>query len=361
VRSARLSTAVLFLDPAREHIEEMQGVACVRADSDAVGLAERISATARANVRRDVLIMKRLDACLDLRLFVAGEIDFSAAAERLVELAVEISGSDFGCCYLINPAEHRFDLAAPKHVTAAVANGWVYEQELPQDAKVLVAASCREHQTLGLPPGLQRLPELDYTGRMVGDSRGWVSELATPLPGPLASPSAPAIGALSVTRFGSSHHPYGAYEISVVRNVALRLALISTTTTTTKAARMFVRLSLSGPAVPAPAAHGRDNEHGCTGKDERLLPSAVPDDIRAALPAVEDALGTLGRVTASHSANLPGGAPGRLLQGRPRQCARPGRRVSASAHVTHRAPRRARSPRRHQLAGGPRWGVRQRT
>ena len=303
VRSARFSTAVLFLDPAREHTEEIQEVACVRADGHAVGLAERISGTARANVRRDVLIMKRLDACLDLRLFVAGDIDFSAAAASLVELAVEISGSDLGCCYLINPAERRFDLVAPKHLTPP-ADGWMYEQELPQDAQVLAAASCREHQTLGLPPGLQRLPELDYTGQRVVASRGSVSELATPLPGPLASPSAPAIGALSVTRLGDSHHPYGAYEISVLRNVALRLALISTTTTTTKAARMFVRLSLSGPALPAPASHGHDDQNGSAGKDHRLRPSAVPDDIRAALPAVEDALGTLGRVTASHSATF---------------------------------------------------------
>jgi GAF domain-containing protein len=181
---------------------------------------------------------------------------------------------------------------------------WSYPSELATDYPApalgddpLAVAATLEHLTLQFPPGLAHRP-LSPTGS--ADSGSSILELATPLPGPLATPKAPAVGVLTVMKPDGHGVAYGAYEISVMRNVALRLALIATTTNTTQAAQMFARLSMQGARI-API----------TGEGNATRRSAVrlPDDVAAAVPAIEDVLSTLGSVTHSGSVTFRAALP----------------------------------------------------
>ena len=296
VWGARLNTALLFFEPTN-HVNGNGSGRLVEVDSDIVDISTRVSSTAHANVRRDDLIMKRLDDKLDPAAYISGSVDFDAAAKALVEVAVEVSGSDAGACYLVDHANKQFDLSAP-HVRSGFEGLWTFPETFPTDEKVLAAAATEEHLTLQLPPGLSGRG-LRHSGVPADGPSNEMLEVATPLPGPLATPKAPAVGVLTVAKQQNAR-PYGAYEVAVVRNVALRLALIATTTNTTLAAEMFARLSMRAARLPF-SSQAR----------KRSTPPVVnlPDDIAEAVPAIEEALTTLAKVTRAGTATFRAALP----------------------------------------------------
>jgi GAF domain-containing protein len=276
------------------------------ADDDVQDITERVNATAHASVRLDDLIMKRLDDRLNPSDYVSGEVDFAVAAQQLVQVAVEAVGANAGACYLVDHARRCFDREASVIGNQRLAKLWEYPRMLDADAQVLGVISNDEHQTLQLPPGSPKNPAIEPTCRARPGAPYLDSlELATPLPGPLASPQAPAIGVLTVAKLAAPLTPYGAHELAVLRNGALRLALIATTTNTTRAARMFFRISSRGgrttpvPTSAAVAAESRSD----------TPPLVLPDDIRTAFPALHDALTTIAEVTRSHSATFRASLP----------------------------------------------------
>jgi len=299
VHGARMHCALLFYEP-RSEIAEQEGSSLVVVDSDVIDISARVNSTAHAVGRRDDFIMKRLDQKMDPAEYVAGTVDFRAAAQSLVELAVEVSGADAGACYLVDHSKKVFELKATR-VVGENDRFWSYPEEIATDAEELAATATHQHRTLQLPPGFGRLP-VRPTLEAIGEGGGGPStELASPLPGPLATPKAPAVGVLTVAKLVDPK-PYGAYEIAVMRNVALRLALIATTTNTTQAAEMFARMSMRAGRLPwssKGSKRRRSTPHGVV----------LPDDIHEALPAIEDALSTLGAVTHSGSATFRAALP----------------------------------------------------
>lgn len=291
---ARINTALIFYE-ARKGLDEEQGLPLVAVDGHLIDILARVSSTAHANVRRDDLIMKRLDQKLDPALYIAGSIDFKAAAKALVDLAVEISGSNAGACYLVDHSKESFELKA-SHMTREFERKWSYPEEFSTDSRALGAVATDEHLTLQLPPGMAGRA-IHTTGVARAGTFTDRIELATPLPGPLATPKAPAVGVLTLAKLRNPGAPYGAYEIAVLRNVALRLALVATTTNTTQAAEMFARLSMRAARLTISPSI----------EQEEPSPAQIvvlPDDVSAALPAIEDALSTLGSVTHSGTATF---------------------------------------------------------
>lgn len=304
VLSARMNTA-LFLSEPRRRVQGVGAEALVAVDEELVEIAARVNSTAHANVRRDDLIMRRLDQKLDPAEYITGSVDFEAAAEALVEVAVDISGSDAGACYLVDQSKKRFRREAPPRLVREYGNRWEYKPELATRGSTLAAVAVEQHLTLQLPPGFGGravVPTVSMKGTNDGGHPDQLLELATPLPGPLAAPKAPAVGVLTVAKL-SDPTPYGAYEMAVVRNVALRLALIANTTNTTQAAQMFARLSRRAGRLPMEASQRAKHSWD---------PPAVtlPDDILDAVPTIEDALTTLGRVTRSGTATFRAALPG---------------------------------------------------
>jgi len=295
-----MHSALLFYEPRSEIVEE-GGRPLVMADEDVVGISARVNSTAHAVGRRDDYIMKRLDQKMDPAEYVVGTLDFRAAAQALVELAIEVSGADAGACYLVDHSKKVFELEAT-HFVGEGGQLWSYPREIPTTADALAVIATHEHLTLQLPPGFGAKSSKPTLLPREETGRDDPIELASPLPGPLATPKAPAVGVLTVAKL-TDRKSYGAYEIAVMRNVALRLALIATTTNTTKAAEMFARMSMRAARLPLAAS-----------KRRRVRPSTptevtLPEDIEGALPAIEDVLSTLGAVTRSGSATFRAALP----------------------------------------------------
>jgi len=299
VCGASLNVALLLFEP-RSQVHSNGNGNLAQLDADVVDIFTRVSTTAHANVRRDDLIMKRLDDKLDPAEY--GTVKFDAVAKAMVELAVEVSGSEAGACYLVDHSEKIFELRAPE-IGPSLTDQWKFPENFPTNDRSLAAAANNEHLTLQLPPGLAGRG-IRHTGEAVNGFAEEMIEVATPLPGPLATPKAPAVGVLTVMKRADAR-PYGAYEVAVVRNVALRLALIANTVSTTQAARMFTRLSMRGARVPVASP-----------AEKRSTPPVVhlPDDIAEAVPAIEEAMATMREVTraatATFRAALPSGECG---------------------------------------------------
>lgn len=310
--TARISAAILFLEPSSEHVVDHDGMRLVEADAQIVEITERVNATVQADVRRDTAIMARLDDQLDPADFAKGTVDLEQAASSLVQLAVDVSRSDVGACYVFDHgrgAMTQTGVAVPNPLREA---GWEYPPELDEDSHALAFSSFDNRRPIQLPPGFPAEDRGVPTCKCIGDIHAESVELATPIVGPLASPKAPAVGVLTVARIGTEDAKYGAYDLAVLRNISLRLALINATANTEAAARVFARLSTratdrirSQTASSGPLRGLRLTENGAGLSTHAPL----PDDLHVTLPAIQEGLETLGRITGSYSATFRAALP----------------------------------------------------
>lgn len=316
VRGARISAAAIFLDPSECLARDETGFETVAIDSLIGDITQRINATAQADVRRDAAIMARLDDRLDPSDYVARTVDFRQAATSLVKLAREISGSDVGACYVFDHGTKTMRLVAPD-LPGGLDREWRYEDELELTSDALVLTCYSARRPVQLPPGLPTAFSTVLTcGRRDGvePAEDEAVELATPIVGPLASPKSRAVGVLTVAKLSPPTSSYGAYDLALLRNIALRLSLISATTNSEAAARTFTRLSTRrfAPRSGASLASGQlqtDDSPAPTGGGHAEGP--LPDDLVATVPAITEGLATLGRVTGSHSATFRAALPSR--------------------------------------------------
>ncbi len=310
--TARISAALLFLEPLAESVVDQDGMRLVDADAEIVEITERVNATVQADVRRDAAIMARLDNQLDPADFAKGTVDLKQAATALVQLAVDVSRSDVGACYVFDHAKGAMTqtgIAVPEPLQDA---GWRYPDDLAEDSRVLAFSSFANRRPIQLPPGFSSGEGELATCICVNDANSQSVELATPIVGPLASPKAPAVGVLTVARIGTEDAKYGAYDLAVLRNISLRLALINATANTEAAARVFARLSTratdrirSQTASSGPLRGLRLTDDGLGAASRAPL----PDDLQMTLPAIQEGLETLGRITGSYSATFRAALP----------------------------------------------------
>lgn len=310
--TARISAAILFLRPSPEHVTERGGMRLVEADAQILEITERVNATVQADVRRDAAIMARLDDQLDPADFAEGTVDLGQAANSLVRLAVEVSRSDVGACYVFDHgrgAMTRTEIAIPDPLREA---GWEYPAELDEGSRALAFSSFDNRRPLQLPPGFPAEDGMVATCTCLDNVHAESVELATPIVGPLASPKAPAVGVLTVARIGTEDAKYGAYDLAVLRNISLRLALINATANTEAAARVFARLSTRATdrIRSQTAASGPLRGLRLTEDNAGASPRApLPDDLQVTLPAIQEGLETLGRITGSYSATFRAALP----------------------------------------------------
>jgi hypothetical protein len=132
---SRLNVGLLFHEPRSERVGEGED-SVVLVDEDVIDIAARVNSTAHAHVRRDSEIMKRLDEEMDPAAYVSGSVDFEAAARSLIELAVEVSGSDAGACYRVDHSQKSFELVAAK-VEPGFEDGWSYPSGLDSAGEAL--------------------------------------------------------------------------------------------------------------------------------------------------------------------------------------------------------------------------------
>lgn len=309
---ARISAAILFLRPSPDHVLEREdGLRLVEAEELIVEITQRVNATAQADVRRDAAIMARLDNELDPADYAGSTVDLEQAAGSLVRLAVEVSQSDVGACYVFDhgaQAMTQSALVLPKQLRD---DGWSYPETIEESSPSLAFSSLSNRRPIQLPPGFPAEPALVRTCDHRDGSAVDSIELATPIVGPLASPKAPAVGVLTVARLGAGAVPYGAYDLAVLRNIGLRLALIKATANTEAAARIFAQLSTRATARirSETAAAGPLRSLRLDASEPARTPSPLPDDLLMTLPAIQEGLETLGRITGSYSATFRAALP----------------------------------------------------
>jgi hypothetical protein len=306
---ARIAAAVLLLDPAPEAVADSQGRRVVEADAAVVDITCRLNATAQADVRRDTAIMARLDNELDPADYAESTVDLDQAADSLLKLAVKVSGSRVGACYVLDHGAKALRRVAVTLSEDDEAAGWGYQEKLDLTSDALAISCLKNRRAIQMPPGLPTDQEVRPTCAGSPGSDAGMIELATPIVGPLASPKAPSVGVLTVARIDGSATPYGAYDHAVLRNIGLRLALIYATANAEAAARTFARLSTRATAQIRDGAVAGvfRSPRFSRGQDDRGRP--LPDDLLMTLPAIQSGLETLGRITGSHSATFRAALP----------------------------------------------------
>ena len=316
VLEARVSCAVLLANP-RACVTTVRYTApaatetaeVVTIDKPMRHLLDQVNGTAHANVRRDGFVMTRLDETVSPSAIVLGTIDFDHAAALLTKLAVEVSGSNVGACYIREPQHKRLRCVAA-YVPSDLRPGVIYPPEIDTDGLRAAAQCVREHGRVFY----------DGSSSVDGDSLASTTsqavelepaELATPIPGPLVSRRTPAVGVLTVARVRPATAPdvtsYGAYDHAVLRNIALRLALLRATTNVEAAGEIFrslpvARYRSAGRAAETTAA-------GSMGRARRGKDFPTPDDLDIAIPAITGGLERLAVATASHSATFRAALP----------------------------------------------------
>ena len=263
-------------------------------------LAEMVNGTALANVRRDSMVMLRMDETVDPRAFLRPDLSMEDAAAGLTNLAADITGSDAAVCYLRSrTSPRRFSLIAESAVTAessVIADSERHDRGRPlrelyaTHPRRLAERAIADHRAILTPPGIGDNATLESVwGGLPGAG---VVELATPIPGPLASPRTPAVGVLVVRkRPAQPGDSYGAYDMALLRNVALRVALLFASYEMASAASVFShRVS---------ASHGKQTPS----YSWRTQPD-MPDDLLGAAPQICDVLTAIRRITGSHSATF---------------------------------------------------------
>jgi GAF domain-containing protein len=328
VSGSRIACAILLksADPGRVASEDDQE--CVVDDAASIEIAEMVSCTVQADVRRDAITTAILDEGVDFSGIALDETGFAAAAQQLVDLAVTVSSSQVAALYMTAGDGQDVSLVT---VSGAGANTTAPPRlEADGSTAKLSLQRNRAVQYPSTPVGRPVLATFAASGQ-----RGW-SELATPVLGPAVDVHLPPAGVLLVARqapdAGEVLHPYSSYDHSVLRNVAMRLTLIRSATDMEEVARTYRRL--------ARASTEKTVEIGpepSSGYEDRPLPA----DLLTAMSQIKQRLAHIAEATASHSATLrsvipdagePG--PGLCLV---RIAAHPQERTGDPGAVLHRA------------------------
>jgi GAF domain len=294
-----MTVAVYVRTPVEVPVGESKGQPAVECDEAVLRLAVMASTTATTSVYHDTMITTRVDERLSRQDSGAANADLRAATQQLIELAAEVTDSVAVCYYVVDPINRELRQVAA-HVPDELEA--TFPDRIGVDDPVVAAQAVGRRRPLvhGWAGSRTKVsPTMEFSAAELPP----YVELATPVPGPLASPRVACGGVVTAVRVAESGQPvksFGAYDHSLLRNVALRLALLHATEDMEAAADMFRDLTIrqSGALASASSARARL----CGGKEADIPPLA--DDVVQALPSIEAALAEVARLTNSHSATF---------------------------------------------------------
>lgn len=235
-------------------------------DRDAEHLLAMLNANSRARARLDARVMADVDQTMVPHITDAGLVDLVGMAERAAALARRVTRSESARLYLRDPhGSAPLSIVFPDDEVDLLA----YETELKELTRRV----------------------LDSHRADTADGAGHIA-LATPVPGPFASPHAPAVGVLTVLREHSRE--FSAYELALLRNICLRVAVVHATAASGGVAQAIAQLpSMSSDALADVGNAIEPSTH-----------TAVPPDVRLGLTGVPEALERLARTTNSQSVSV---------------------------------------------------------
>jgi GAF domain-containing protein len=265
-------------------------------------LYQQVACTTQASIRSDTSTMMVVDRALDYGTVTAGRTPEADMYSRLAALARTVTNSSSVTLYMRRPGSSEIRKLSEDADSIALL------PETIQDTDNNVIAQClRLHKPLQEPPGL---PVVETQSNNWHTAPYSMVCLATPVPGPFASPRFMAVGALVALRpewpgpsKGSGF--YDAYELALLRNVALRVALIRSHSSTE---RLFI------------VAHGvrqgiRESLADNWNLDGKVLvsrqpssrgdrPGVLPYDIELAIREIGRLLEEAAGATTAHSATF---------------------------------------------------------
>jgi GAF domain-containing protein len=255
-----------------------------RADVHLLDLGVMLKCTAEANARRDAVVMQQVAQHLSFSHSEYSDKPLEAISAEALDLACEITGSAGGAIYFLSTA----GTAQFERLAVREGVGFSYPSNLPLTSGTTVRWATERHRAYQQIGGSSAAGAL----RRAVDSPGG-TELVTPIAGPLADTSAPAVGAIALFHREGETRGYGSYERALVRNVALRLALFRTNTATRQIATAISTLRSRSPRrlqTSQPTAN--------------VVRPSWPKDILKATERFEEPLSQLAASTHSHSVTL---------------------------------------------------------
>jgi GAF domain-containing protein len=234
-------------------------------------LLAMLNATPLARLRFDAKVMSDVGDRLDPQFTADGAVDFAEMAHRGSDLAVKVTRSDRAGVFLRQPEAP--DVLKPSADASA------------EDSPAVTDWLAQEAEADSF---LKKVVDRHQARQSATDN---ITRCGTPIPGPLASPRTPAIGALLIVRDGS--RDFAAYDLALARNICLRLAILHSTAAAGSIAKAIADFRNPSMVVSA------DQVTNAASKIEDL-----PPDFQVALAKVPATLERVARSTNSYVATL---------------------------------------------------------
>jgi GAF domain-containing protein len=267
-----------------------------------------VNGTANASTHRDRKVTTQVENALDQ----ISELALREPADLLrplVTMARGVTQSSAAAVYFFDTGDmqHGRLVAVSEDAQPGYA---LRRRELPQididdRGSVLAAISFVRKRPLLLPEGVANDGQLSswcYQGRDVP------YELAVPIPAAPGGGSMLNAGVIVLCRGTDSPHlAYGNYELALVRNVVLRIALLRTSLMMNEAGKAIASAAHAFAVADAGPGSRRGRNlwyRSRPGAGTGQTSVALPEDLRLALPHLAPIIEFAGRLTASQSVTL---------------------------------------------------------
>lgn len=282
-------------------------------DAEVVGeVMQRINATANAAVHRDSRVMVSVDRTLRR---IASQETSRGPLRELLEMAKSVSSSTAAAILLLDRgnASPRLVLAemAPDQRGLGVGGATLRSEQFSyaDDAgspSVLAVAAYQRGRPLLRQPGSSWPGQ--YGATWVHHGYPDPNEIAVPIPRAAGGGATPNAGVLVLCRAGEDAVQYGDYDLAILRNVALRIALLRAALVVEEASVGVIRATRAVshaeppvvPEIPAPPDTRLRHRTATVQPLTDRLPVDLARTVLLAEPIVEFAA----RVTGSLSATL---------------------------------------------------------
>lgn len=190
-----------------------------------LSLATQINGTSNAALYRDAVVTSTVDQALQT---ISAGSDMNASMLGLLKMAADVTHSDAGALYLLDTSTSPAALAqsfvhSKSTKIATVSDHYPTRLEAEQDWPIVSATFVRNRTLLsGLADGDA---EDNLAPAWHSDCPEVGVEIALPIPSAPGGFSTSTIGVLSLMR-STGGHIYADYDIALLRNVVLRMALL---------------------------------------------------------------------------------------------------------------------------------------
>ena len=289
--------------PTRRHCGVVVFLSCPKLSGNELDLSvlqRLVDASLPSQIRRDTLFLTSFDEAVSSLLSrqpAVGTLRESDLYFTFAKVSATIFDAPVTAIYRYDATSHSLNLAAEYRHTAQTTSGSSSSTRVSHAPKrrtvlgadlSLVAAAWQNRQAMQLP---DFVPQRSLRPTWEAPSACY-EELATPIPGRLASRSSSPEGILTLARLGPDALPFDAYEYALARNLVLRLALLSWTTKGEHAAAELLR--------PLP----RQSTSASRLDDRAYRGGPVPADLARSPKELESILRTIAEYTDSHSATV---------------------------------------------------------